>query len=527
MDSRERPAPYPTLLPFQVFDYPIAHLMRNQGPVSPESWPPRMNPRVAAWKERTAHLPEGGNLLYIHVPFCPFICHFCFLYKSRKASDRVPERREQFVDALLRHIAMVARRYRYDGTPFTTVYFGGGTPTELTPAQLGRILQALRGAFPIADDAELTLEAVANRTLYERFDDYFAQGFNRLSFGVQSLDPAVRRRIGRGEKVEDYERLIELLAQRAGVPFNVDLMVGLPGQTIEGFADDVRRVVSWGIGSLDVYTYWMVPGTRMFDSVVREGRNEGPSYGTRLVEYRAEAKRLMRELGFRPVATEAYVRTDINNFMKSTFGGGGNALSTSLAFGPSAFGFVNGTLYRDVPDFAQYLSMVDRGLLPFQCSETLDLDTSLRRAMLMGIQRLNIPRIVVEQKHAWRKLAVRWSRLGLVRETPDSYDLTDWGAVWFNQMQLEVVPLAERLRMSSMLGTASDQLKALARPAGEQDELAREFTLAVRNGNGFGGGARMTAYKGLLQLRRLRVLEDQAYNFAGRVEQQRGDDRGA
>ncbi len=523
MIEHARELPYPTLLPFQVFDYPIAHLMRNRGPISPDNWPPRIDSKVAAWKETTSHLPEGGNLIYIHVPFCPFICHFCFLYKTRKTSDRTPERREQFVDALLRHIAMVARGYRHDGAPFTTVYFGGGTPTELGPSQLGRVLKALRSAFPIADDAEITLESVANRALCERFDDYFAQGFNRLSFGVQSLDPAVRRMIGRGETIEDYERLVELLEKRPGVPFNVDLMVGLPSQTVESFTDDVRRVVSWGIGSLDVYTFWMVPGTRMFDGVARERRVEGPSWGTRLLQFRTAAKLIMRELGFRPVATEAYVRTDINNFMKSTFGGGGNALSTSLAFGPSAFGFVNGTLHRDIPDLAEYLALVDRNILPFQCRETLDFDTALRRAMLMGIQRLTIPRIIVEQKSAWQKLVARWVRLGLVEEKRDSYDLTDWGAVWFNQMQLEIVPLLERLGMSSMLGTAADQLRALSQEDCGRNDLMHEFELAVRNGDGFSGDVRMAAYKSYLRLKRFPIFQDDAYNFAGRVPKKRRD----
>lgn len=512
--------PYPALLPFQVFDYPIAHLMKRQGPVAADDWPPRIDPRVAAWKERTAHLPEGGNLAYVHVPFCPFICHFCFLYKSKKPSDRDPEVRERYTQALLQHIDMLARRYQYDGAPITTVYFGGGTPTELSPSQLGRVLAALKRNFPIAPDAEVTLEAVANERLCDRLDDYLAQGFNRLSFGVQTLVPSIRRAIGRGETLDDYDRLIGMLNKRPGVPFNVDLMVGLPGQTVDSFADDVRQVVAWGVGSMDIYTFWMVPGTRMFDGVLRQEK-EGPSYGARLVEFRTTAKHLLRELGFHPVATEAYVRSDINNFMKSTFGGGGNALSTSLAFGPSAFGFVNGTLHRDVPDLGEYISLVERGMFPFQCSETLDLETAQRRALLMGIQRLHVPRIVVEQKRAWQKLAARWRDLGLVEERPDSYDLTDWGAVWFNQMQLEVVPLLQRLGMSNMLGTASEQLRTLSRQGEGRDALMHEFELAVRNGDGVGGGLRMAAYKSYLQLKRLPIVRDDAYNFAGRVREPR------
>jgi anaerobilin synthase len=398
------------------------------------------------------------------------------------------------------------------------VYFGGGTPTELSPTQLGRVLKALKSTFPIASDAEITLECVANRSLRENLDAYCEQGFNRISFGVQSLDPDVRKGIGRGESVEDYEQLVELLAARPQLPFNVDLMVGLPGQTTDSFANDVRRVSAWGIGSADVYTFWMVPGTRTYEGVMDQ-RKECPTYGSRLLDFRVTAKRMMKEMGFRPVATEAYVRSDINNFMKSTFGGGGNALSTSLAFGPSAFGFVNGTLHRDVSDLAEYLKLVDQGLLPFQCSETLDLATAQRRAMLMGIQRLSVPRLVIETRRSWRKLAARWVKQGLAVESADSFDLTDWGAVWFNQMQMEVVPLRQQLAMSKMLGSATDQIKAFADDGGRGNGMMREFARALRDGDGLSGDVRMAAYKGYLQLKRLPLFQDHAFNFAGKVSE--------
>lgn len=508
--------PYPALLPVQVFDYPVAHLLPNCGLMAPADWPPQMDSKVAAWKEQTDHLPTGGNMIYVHVPFCPFICHFCPLYKTKKPSDRKAERREEFVQAMLTEIGMWARRYRHDGAPFKTVYFGGGTPTELTPSQLGRLLRALKNAFPIAADAEITLEGVAG-TLADHLDEYMAEGFNRISFGVQSLDPVVRKTVGRGESLEDYDRLVELLAARPHIPFNVDLMVGLPNQSIESAVDDLRRTAAWGIGSVDVYSYWMVPGTRMWDGVTG-GRKVSPTYGGRLLDFRLAAKQTMNELGFKAVAAEAHVRTDINNFMKTTFGGGGNGLGTSLAFGPSGNGFLNGTLFRDVPDLAQYLDAIHRGMLPFQCAHTLDLPTAQRRAALMGIQRLNVPRAAIDVSSSRRRIVDRWIEKGLAVEGKESYDITEWGAVWFNQMQLEMMPLAQRLKMSRMLGSAKDQLDALSQEPDEMNGLAKEFAMAVRNGDGVMGSLRMTAYKAYLQVKRLPVLDHGAFNFAGKMD---------
>jgi oxygen-independent coproporphyrinogen-3 oxidase len=507
--------PYPTLLPFQVFDYPIAHLMHDKGPVSPQSWPPTINPKVAEWKSATDHLPEGGNLIYVHIPFCPFFCHFCFLYKTKNASDR-RERKNEYTEALLRHIQMVAERYVHSGRDFNTIYFGGGTPSELEPSQLGRILRALRTSFPVAHDAEITLEIVANKRAYERLDCFLEQGFNRISFGVQTLDPELRRLIGRGESLDDYDRLVQSLADRPTIPFNVDLMIGLPGQTINGFVDDVRRISQWGTNSVDVYTYWMVPGSKLYESA-RLGEKAEPVYGMRLVEFRLATKRIMRQLGYHAVATEAYVRNESNNFMKSTFGGGGNALGTSLAFGPSAFGFVNGTLHRDIPDLAEYIRLVQSGLLPFQCRQTLDRRAAQTRALLMGIQRLTIPREVIQAHYSWRRLVTRWIELGLAEEHPDAYQLTEWGAVWFNQMQLEVVPIRQRLGMANFLGSAEDQLKILSSDKASNNGLMGSFSLALRNGTGVLGDLRMAGYKGYLQLKRFIDIHDRAYDFSGEV----------
>jgi hypothetical protein len=255
----------------------------------------------------------------------------------------------------------------------------------------------------------------------------------------------------------------------------------------------------------------------LWEGVTAE-RKVSPAYGERLLDFRIAAKSMMTELGYKAVAAEAHTRTDINNFMKTTFGGGGNALGTGLAFGPSANGFVNGTLFRDVPDLAQYLDAIDKGLLPFQCAETLDLATAQRRAVLMGIQRLSVPRAAMDARSSRRKIAARWVADGLAEETPESYELTEWGAVWFNQMQLEVMPLGQRLVMSRMLGSATEQLNALSKDDGQMNGLAREFAAAVRNGDGVMGSLRMTAYKSYLQLKRLPLIDDRAFNFAGKME---------
>jgi coproporphyrinogen III oxidase-like Fe-S oxidoreductase len=272
--------PYPALLPFSVKTYPVVQLAKPMGPQQPASWPTQMDPHVAAWRSAVGGAHEPVNMIYLHVPFCPFLCGYCPLYKVQSAADRQISVKELFVQALISEIEMYGRAPAVASVPFAGVYFGGGTPSELTAEQIRRILDALRRNFQLTDDAEITLEGVARQMAVE---DYLAplydNGVNRISFGVQSLDSVVRQRIGRGDQVEDYHRLIALSRHiRPDVPINVDMMSGLSEQSHASLVSDMEEVSSWDLNSVDVLFYIAMPGTRLHRQI-KEGTRRAPDYG--------------------------------------------------------------------------------------------------------------------------------------------------------------------------------------------------------------------------------------------------------
>jgi len=419
--------PYPALLPHSIKAYPIVQLATPIGPQDPRHWPLPMDRKLQAWNCDTARFGSAGNLIYVHIPFCPFLCHFCPLYKVNSYRDRSADTRERLVRCLIKEIQLMASASAARGKAFNTLYFGGGTPTELTPAQLGRILSALRSNFDITPDAEITLEGVARQMLApEYLEACLSQGYNRISFGVQSLDLRLRQRIGRGDSIDDYPALIERVRKiRPNLPINLEIMAGLPEQTLQSFRRDLLQVAEWQPDSLDILYYVMMPGTRLYDLVKAE-RRTAPSYGSEMLRKRMLANSFLSAAGYKQITGEVFVRRDRDLFVQSSFGGGGNALNTVLALGPSAFGFINGSVYHNICDIHVYMKSVDSGLLPLNTADSLTLKSAQRRAMLFAILQLRVPGFLLDDGRYGRVIR-KWQRLGLVTPTASGYEASALG----------------------------------------------------------------------------------------------------
>jgi len=200
---------YNAMLPHSVKLYPPVQLLKEQPFPSIAEWTVQTTGPEAHY-QRGTEMAGKDNQIYLHIPFCPFICHFCPLYKVKDKRMNTLGIREWYVQTLIREIGMYGEGGIAAGLRYNTIYLGGGTPTELTPDQIRRILDALRANFAIEPDAEITLEGVAhqlNRPGY--LEECLAAGINRLSFGVQTLRPGIRKAIGRGDAVKDYRELIE------------------------------------------------------------------------------------------------------------------------------------------------------------------------------------------------------------------------------------------------------------------------------------------------------------------------------
>ena len=201
-------------------------------------------------------LREPPLSLYVHLPWCVQKCPYCD-FNSFAFHGSFPE--EGYVDALLADLAVQAPAVRH--RTICTVFFGGGTPSLFSPGSIGRILDTASRELSFAEDAEITLEANPGTIEHGAFSGYRDAGVNRVSLGGQSFAPDQLRTLGRIHGAEDTRTAAAELHAAGLSNFNIDLMYGLPGQTVEQAVKDVETAIALGPAHISHYQLTIEPGT--------------------------------------------------------------------------------------------------------------------------------------------------------------------------------------------------------------------------------------------------------------------------
>jgi putative oxygen-independent coproporphyrinogen III oxidase len=194
--------------------------------------------------------------LYVHFPWCVRKCPYCD-FNSHTLQGALPE--TQYVDALLDDLALQA--YAAQGRALHSIFLGGGTPSLFAPAALARLLTGARARLEFAADLEVTLEANPGTIERGRFADYRAAGITRVSLGAQSFDAGQLERLGRIHTAADTQRAVEELQVTGLTNFNLDLMYGLPHQSIAQALADVGHALALQPAHLSHYQLTVEPGT--------------------------------------------------------------------------------------------------------------------------------------------------------------------------------------------------------------------------------------------------------------------------
>ena len=282
--------------------------------------------------------------LYLHVPFCVRKCHYCDFY-SAPADKRA---RTSYVRALSSHLAAVG-----GGQTVDTVYFGGGTPTLLEPEELQSILNTVRNAYRVESDAEITVECNPVTNAKGMMEGLRRAGFNRISIGLQSANDAELRVLGRPH---DHQGFLETFtaAREAGFDnISVDLMFGIPDQTVDSFSETIDRVLALSPEHISAYGLRIEPGTA-FDRMKSD---------LALPSEDAEAE--MAELVASKLVAAGYEHYEISNYAKAGKRSRHNMRywlgEDYLGFGPGAHSYADGVRFFTASDTAAYLLAVERG----------------------------------------------------------------------------------------------------------------------------------------------------------------------
>ncbi|MGF1566633.1 MAG: radical SAM family heme chaperone HemW [Nodosilinea sp.] len=201
---------------------------------------------------------------YVHIPFCRRRCFYCDFPISVVGNLRRGETSltvETYVDVLCKEIAVTAGENLAFNPPLETVFFGGGTPSLLSVAQLDQILAALDQHFGIAASAEISMEMDPGTFSLEHLKGYLGAGVNRISLGVQALDDAVLERCGRFHRGADVHQAVDWLHQVAMANWSLDLISGLPYQTLQDWEQGLRQATDLQPHHLAIYDLTLEPQT--------------------------------------------------------------------------------------------------------------------------------------------------------------------------------------------------------------------------------------------------------------------------
>jgi oxygen-independent coproporphyrinogen-3 oxidase len=207
----------------------------------------------APYEVRFAALPPLA--LYAHLPWCVRKCPYCD-FNSHEKRDALPER--EYVDALVADLeGMLPSVW---GRRVVSVFIGGGTPSLFAPESIDALLAAVRARVPLEPGAEITLEANPGTAEAGRFRGYRAAGVNRVSLGIQSFDDEKLKALGRIHSAAEARRAIEM-AQAVFDDINLDIMYGLPGQTLDEARADARAALAFGTSHFSAYQLTLEPNT--------------------------------------------------------------------------------------------------------------------------------------------------------------------------------------------------------------------------------------------------------------------------
>lgn len=370
--------------------------------------------------------------VYIHVPFCKSRCSYCDfatdVYRGRAAVDR-------YVNALVKEISDPNSEFPNPTSQIETLYFGGGTPSLLSPRQLESIVSAVSDRFALADDLEFTLEMNPATVTPEKLRAYRSIGVNRASFGVQTFNNRDLKLLARGHDATDA-RLTYIHLREAGFEnVSFDLIAGLPGQSIDDWQTNLEEAVALAPEHLSLYLLEIHEGTPLAEQL-RSQRRPVPNE-----DVAAEMYELMLEM----TASAGLDQYEISNFARSGFESRHNSkywtLDPVFGFGVSAHSFDGRERYSNERDTNLYVKAIESGASAVVAREPAELRSEfvfLGLRMMRGVDFAEYERRFGEDLRVRNGESIdRLSSLGLVVADERRMKLTRRGALLSNEVFAE------------------------------------------------------------------------------------------
>lgn len=335
---------------------------------------------AAGAEQRTFHA-------YVHIPFCKVRCGYCD-FNTYTASELDGAKQSDYADILIREIEFSSKVLKESGLPnrkLSTVFFGGGTPTQLPAADLVKILSQLRATFEFEPDAEITTEANPDTVNFSYLAELATGGFNRVSFGMQSAVPSVLSTLERSHDPKNLPAVIGA-AKEAGLATSVDLIYGAPGETIEQWRESVQSAIQLDPDHISAYALIVEDGTKLARQI-KSGELAEPDEDLQADKYQL-ADQIFSEAGFGWYEVSNWAKSDSGSTLKNRSAHNISYWASQdwWGYGPGAHSHAGGVRWWNVKHPSAYGSRIANGNSPAAGRETLSRRTRLEERILLEIR---------------------------------------------------------------------------------------------------------------------------------------------
>ncbi len=355
--------------------------------------------------------PEAVRHLYVHIPFCARICPYCAFYKV------LPDAAEagRFCDALLRETEDLSRIHRLIPE---TIFFGGGTPTALSTEHLREVLRGLRDRLDFSRLREWTVEANPGSVSARKAGALRELGVTRISLGVQSWDDGLLKLLGREHHAAQAEASFAAIRATGFESVSIDLMFGLPGQTLAQWEASLRQTIALQPDHISAYCLTYEEDTDFF---LRHARGEFRTDANIDAAFFETAMQMLEDAGYRHYETSNYARPGHESAHNRAYWAGADY----LGIGPSAFSTVGLRRWQNVPDYRQYSDRALTGESVVSSDEALTSETKQAERIALSLRTSDgVPADWLEHSPSERDEFVS---LGLLRENEARFALTPKG----------------------------------------------------------------------------------------------------
>ncbi|OEF29427.1 oxygen-independent coproporphyrinogen III oxidase [Vibrio rumoiensis] len=329
-----------------------------------------------------ADYPDRPLSLYIHIPFCHKLCYYC---GCNKVITRHQHKADDYLQILIQEIRERAPLIRQ--RQVSQLHFGGGTPTFLTKIQMTRIMTVLRSEFTFTQDAEVSIEVDPREIELDMLDHLRNEGFNRLSIGVQDFDKEVQQLVNREQDEDFIVAMVEKAKQLGFRSTNLDLIYGLPKQTLATFSNTLEKVLAMQPGRLSIFNYAHMPQLFAAQAKLKEEDMPSAEQKMEILQYTINT---LTGAGYQFIGMDHFALPDDElavaqregvlhrNFQGYTTQGNCDL----IGFGVSSISMVGNSYAQNQKELKKYYAQVDEQRQALWRGVVLDQDDLIRREVI-------------------------------------------------------------------------------------------------------------------------------------------------